>query len=167
MQPSDTPSFEYNPQVSQPSKPLPNPRLGAAWLLLGGAFSLHLWDEAAHQFLGYYNATMLALYGHFPWFPRLDMNFRGWLGTLILGNLCFLALAPWAFRNVPWLRPLGYFFAALALLESLGQLLLTMRGHTSGSVHFDGASPGFYTAPLLFVFSVYLIRNLRRSAARR
>jgi len=61
----------------------------------------------------------------------------------------------------------GYLFAALALLECLGQFLLILRGHTSGSVYFEGVSPGIYTAPLLLVFSVYLFWSLRRSATLR
>ncbi len=145
------------------SSPLPNQNFGLAWLLLGAVFGLHTWDQAAHQFLSYYNATALALYGHFSWFPKMDWEFRAWLIALILGNLGFLALTPWAFRNARWLRPAGYFFAALALLESLGQFLLTFRGHTTNSVQFEGVSPGFYTAPLLLVASAYLFRRLRQS----
>jgi len=110
---------------------------------------------------------VLALYGHFSGFPRLDMEWRTWLGVLVLGNLGFLALTPWAFRNVRWLRPIGYLFVALALLECLGQILLTVRGHTTGSVQFEGVSPGFYTAPLLLVIAAYLFWNLRRSALNR
>jgi hypothetical protein len=40
-------------------------KFGTPWLLLCQAFALHVWDEAAHDFRSYYNATVLALYGHF------------------------------------------------------------------------------------------------------
>jgi hypothetical protein len=137
---------------------------GLAWLCLSLACTLHIWDEAAHQFLPYYNATVLALYAHFGGFPRLDMEFRTWLGGLLLGNLALLALTPLAFRNARWLRPVGYFIAVVAFLECLGQVLLTIRGHTSDSVQFEGVSPGFYTAPLLLISSAYLLWSLRKSA---
>jgi hypothetical protein len=137
---------------------------GAAWLFLTVAVGLHIWDEAAHQFLSYYNATVLALYAHFGGFPRLGMEFRTWLGGLLLGNLALLASTPLAFRNARWLRPAGYFIAAVAFLECLGQVLLTIRGHTSDSVQFEGVSPGFCTAPLLLISSAYLVWSLRKNA---
>ena len=138
---------------------------GLAWLCLSLACTLHIWDEAAHQFLPYYNATVLALYAHFGGFPRLDMEFRTWLDGLLLGNLALLALTPLAFRNARWLRPAGYFIAVGAFLECLGQVLLTIRGHTSDSVQFEGVSPGFYTAPLLLIFSAWLFRSLLKGVA--
>jgi hypothetical protein len=49
-------------------------------------------------------------------------------------------------------------------LEGFGQVLLTIRGHTSDSVQFERVSPGFYTAPLLLIFSAWLFRSLRKSA---
>ena len=150
--------------MNQAAAPNPKPCFGAAWLLLGLVFSLHIVDEAAHHFLPYYNATVLHLYGHVPGFPRIDLEVRTWLGALVLGDLAFLAMMPWAFRNARWLRPVGYFVSALAVLESIGQCLLTARGHTTGSVQFDGVSPGFYTAPLLLVSSAFLLWSLRRSA---
>jgi hypothetical protein len=48
--------------------PLSQRGFGLAWLLLCVVFALHIWDEAAHDFVGYFNATVLTLYGHFSWF---------------------------------------------------------------------------------------------------
>jgi hypothetical protein len=150
--------------MSEPFKPQAIASFGTAWLLLGLAFALHIWDLAAHHFLTYYNATALVLYGHFSWLPRLDMEFRNWLVALVLANVIFLVLTPWAFQNTLWLRPSGYFLAALALLESSGQFLLTMRGRTTGSVQFEGVSPGFYTAPLLLAVAAFLFWRLHQTA---
>jgi hypothetical protein len=137
---------------------------GLAWLLLCLAFGLHIWDEAAHDFLGYYNATVLTLYGHFSWLPRMDMQFRAWLTGVVVANLLCLGLTPFALRNRWWLRPLAYLFAGIQFLNGLGHILATVRGRTVGSVRFEVVAPGFYTAPLLLVFSVLLFWSLRKSS---
>jgi len=49
---------------------------GPAWLLLCLSFAANILDDAVNDFLGYYNATVLTLYGHFSWFPRVDLSFR-------------------------------------------------------------------------------------------
>lgn len=138
---------------------------GIAWLGLSLSCLAHICDLTVNHFLDYYNATVLDLYGHFAGFPRLDLEFQKWLGALILTAFALFALTPLAFRNALWMRPIGHVFAAVALLESLAQIALTIRGHTTGSVQFDGVSPGFYTAPLLLVFAAFLFWNLRQSGA--
>lgn len=67
---------------------------GLAWLLLCLAFVAHFVEEALTGFLEYYNATVLTLYGHFSWFPRVDMEFRGWITRLIVANAVLLLLTP-------------------------------------------------------------------------
>lgn len=136
---------------------------GLAWLLLCLGFGLHTWDEAAHNFLTYYNATVLALYGHFSWFPRMDMEFRNWLARLIIANLVLLALTPLAFRNARWLRPVAYLFAVVFFLNGMWHILATIVGHTVPSVQFHGPAPGVFSAPVLLLFSSYLLWSLRRS----
>jgi hypothetical protein len=140
---------------------------GTPWLLLCLGFAAHVWDEAAHDFLSYYNATVLALYGHFSWFPRMDMQFRTWLTTLVVANLALLVLTPWAYRNARWLLPLAYVFAAVQLLNGTGHIVAAIRGRTVPSVHFEGPAPGVYTAPLLVILAAYLIWSLRNTRGRR
>src|ERR1043166_10184548 len=127
--------------------PLRHRGFGLAWLLLCMVFALHVWDEAAHDFLGYYNATVLTLYGHFSWFPRMDMTFREWLSGLVVAIVVCLALIPFAFRNSRWLRPLAYFIAGVQFAIGAGHILTTMLGGILPSVRFEGPGPGFYTAP--------------------
>jgi hypothetical protein len=136
---------------------------GTPWLLLCPAFAMHVWDEAAHDFLSYYNSTVLALYGHFSWFPRMDMQFRTWLAALLVANLMLLGLTPWAYRNARWLRPLAYVFAGIQLLNGTGHILAAIRGRTVPSVQFEGPAPGVYTAPLLVALAAYLFRALRKN----
>jgi len=138
-------------------------KFGPAWLLLCLAFGLHIWDEATHDFLRYYNATALTIWAHFSWLPRLDMEFRQWLFGTSGVTIVFLLLTPFAYRNARWIRPLGYFLAGAGLLGGLGNILATILGHSVPSVAFDGPAPGFYTAPLLVVFSLFLFWSLRKS----
>jgi hypothetical protein len=136
---------------------------GLAWLLLCLAFGLHIWDEAAHDFLRYYNATALTIWAHFSWLPRMDMEFRPWLFGVSGVTIVFLLLTPFAYRNARWIRALGYLFAGAGLAGGLGHILATILGHTVPSVAFDGPAPGFYTAPLLVVFSLFLFWSLKKS----
>jgi hypothetical protein len=142
----------------------PRENFGLAWLLLCLAFVAHVVDEALTDFLSYFNATVLTLHGHFPWFPRMDMEFRAWITALIVANAVLLLLTPFAYRNARLLRPLAYFFAAVMLVNAMGHTLTTLRGQTVPSVHFSGPAPGFYSSPLLFAAATYLLMRLRRSA---
>jgi hypothetical protein len=138
---------------------------GPAWLMVCVAFALHVWDEAAHDFLSYYNATALTLYGHFSWVPRMDMTFREWLTGMITAVVICALLTPFAFRNARWLRPVAYVFAFIQLINGLGHIAAQILGGTVPSVQFDGVSPGFYTAPLLLAASIYLFWRLRKTKA--
>jgi hypothetical protein len=138
---------------------------GLPWFFLCLAFGLHTWDEAAHDFLRYYNATVLTLYGHFSWLPRMDMTFPAWLTRLLVANLVLLALTPFALRNARWLRPVAHIFAGIEFINGVWHILASIVGYSVPSVRFDGPAPGFYTAPLLLVFSSGLFWSLRRSSA--
>jgi hypothetical protein len=139
---------------------------GLAWFLLCLAFGAHIWDEAVHGFLDYYNATILTLWAHFPWFPKIDMEFRPWLTGVSGVAIVLLLLTPFAYRNARWLRPLAYLFAGLQLLNGVAHVVVTILGHTVPSVVFDGPAPGFYSAPLLIAFSLFLFWQLRNGGAR-
>jgi hypothetical protein len=117
-----------------------------------------------HDFLGYYNATVLNLYGDVSWFPRIDLTFRAWLSGLIVAIIVCTALTPFAFHNASWLRPLAYLFALIHFLNGVGYIIAQARGRTVSPVYFDGIAPGFYTAPLLLAASTYLFWRLRRIA---
>jgi len=136
---------------------------GIAWLLLCLSFAANILDDALNDFLGYYNATVLTLYGHFSWFPRVDLSFRQWLVGATVAEAVLLLLTPLAFRNSLFLRPIAYIFSTIMLLDGCGSILATVRGHTVGSVHFTGMAPGTYSSPVLLAASAYLLRRLRSS----
>lgn len=139
------------------------PSYGLAWLLLCLAFVAHAIDEATTGFLDVYNATVLTLYGHFAWFPRLDLSTNAFLGLMIGANAVLLLLTPLAYRNSRALRPVAWLFAVVMFLNGAGHTAGTILGHTTLSVHFSRPAPGFYSSPLLFAASVYLAVRLRRT----
>jgi hypothetical protein len=141
---------------------------GLPWLLLCLALVVHCIDEAFTDFLGYFNATVLTLYGHFSRFPRIDMNFRQLVTLFVLINGGLLALTPFAYRNARFLRPVAYAFACLTLLNGMAHTVFTILGHTVPSVQFEKTAPGFFSAPLLIAGAIHLLLRLRstsRSAA--
>jgi hypothetical protein len=138
---------------------------GIAWLLLCLSFAANILDDTFNDFIGYYNATVLTLYGHFSWFPRMDLNFREWLVGVIVADVFLLILTPVAYRNPRFLRPIAYAFATIMLLLGSGTLLASVLGQTVPSVHFAGGAPGFFTSPLLLAASSLLFWRLRSSAS--
>src|SRR4029077_749398 len=136
---------------------------GMAWLLLCLAFCAHVADEALTGFLPIYNATVLALRSQYKWFPMPTFGFREWLTGLIIANTVLLLLTPFAFQNAGWLRPLAYFYSFVHLLNGMGHTLATIFGQTVSTIHFARPAPGFYSSPLLFAGSIYLLIRLRAS----
>jgi cation transport ATPase len=135
-----------------------------AWLLLCLAFCAHVADEALTGFLGIYNPTVLAMRARYSWFPMPTFEFRQWLLGLIVANAVFLLLTPFAFRNAWWLRPLGHFYAGVHLLNAMGHTVATIFGQTVSTIQFARPAPGFYSSPLLFAASIYLLVRLRALA---
>ena len=134
---------------------------GVAWFLLCLAFCAHVADEALTGFLPVYNATVLAMRTEYKWFPMPTFEFREWLIGLIFANAVLLLLTPFAFQNARWLRPLAYFHAGVHLLNGMGHTLGTIFGQTVSTIHFARPAPGFYSSPLLFAASIYLLLRLR------
>jgi hypothetical protein len=123
-------------------------------------------DEALSGFLDVYNPTVLAVRAHHSWFPMPTFEFREWLIGLIIANVVFLLLTPFAFRNAGWLRPLAYIYAGIHILNGMGHTLATIFGRTVSSVHFSRPAPGFYSSPLLLAASIYLLFRLRTGRKR-
>jgi len=133
---------------------------GFAWLLLCLSFAANILDDAVNDFLGYYNPTVLTLYGYFSWFPRIDLTFKPWLTGVVVADALLLFLTPWAYRNSRLLKPVAYAFSITMLVDGCGSILATVLGRTVGSVHFTGVAPGTYSSPLLLAASAYLLRRL-------
>jgi hypothetical protein len=145
----------------------PNTGFGWSWFALTVAFALHVVDEAFTGFLGIYNPTVTAMRARWGWFPMPRFQFREWLvGLLVAVAICF-ALSPLAARNTRWLRPLAWFYALIMLLNSLGHTLVTILGHTVAMVSVPRPAPGFYSSPLLFIGSLWMISRLVKTSRMR
>jgi len=138
---------------------------GFAWVALWAAFAAHVADEALTGFLEVYNPTVLALRQRYDWFPMPPFEFTGWLTGLVAVLAVLLVLSPFAFRGARWLRPLAYVFAVIMLVNAAGHTLGTIFGRTLPSITFERPMPGFYSSPLLFAASAYMLRALGRTAS--
>jgi hypothetical protein len=138
-----------------------NRGVGRAWVALCVALGAHIADEALTGFLAVYNPTVTALRGTLPWLPVPVFGFEAWLTGLILGTIALFGLSVFVFRGARWMRPVCYAFAVLMLVNAFGHTLRTVFGRTVGSVRFSGPMPGFYSSPLLFAASIYLLVELR------
>jgi Protein of unknown function with HXXEE motif len=130
-----------------------NSGYGVPWLLLCGAFALHVIDEALTDFLSVYNPTVRAIRARFPFVPLPTFTFRVWLSGLIAAIVLLLLLTPAAFGGASELRPWAYLFG----IVMVGNGVL----HMIGSVYRRKAMPGVYTAPLILAAGVYLLTSVR------
>ncbi len=66
-----------------------------------------------------------------------------------------VSLSPFAFRRARWMVSLSYILGVLMLANGLGHFL--------GPIYLRRWMPGVYSAPLLLVFSVYLLISVRKT----
>jgi hypothetical protein len=110
---------------------------GVAWILFAVSFATHFTDEAIHGFLPEYNSRVRMIRNKLPLLPIPTFSFASWLALLIIGFAVLLCLSPLAIV-------LGIFNAGL---------------HLVGSIWYRRRVPGFYSAPLLLIASLYLLRT--------
>ena len=88
----------------------------AAWLFLVTALALHVLDEAAHDFLPLYNATVTRFQEALGFGPP-TFSFPAWLGGLITGIAVGYLLTPWIARGGQVPRTLAAAFGLLMILN--------------------------------------------------
>lgn len=126
---------------------------GVPWLVLCGAFAIHVADEALTDFLSVYNPTVRSIRARFPFLPIPTFTFRVWLSGLIVAVLLLASLSPLAFRGVAWLRPVAYGYGIV--MAGNGVL------HLGTSVYMRKLMPGTYSAPLILAAAIYLLSVAR------
>lgn len=129
---------------------------GRGWLFLSVSLLVHVIDEAANDFLSFYNPVVEALRERVSWVPIPTFTFSVWITGLSLVVLILLLLSRLAFANSRPMRPLAYVFAALMLANGVG--------HIASSVYLDRPVPGVLSSPLLIVAATYLLLSLRQKA---
>jgi hypothetical protein len=124
-------------------------RHARAWLLLTSALALHVADEAAHDFLGFYNPFVMMLRDVllWQWLPTFELT--EWIVGLIVLGLLLLLLTRFAWQGARWIAWLSLPLGGLMLLNSLF--------HIVGSAYWQRQVPGVWSAPVLAGASVWLL----------
>jgi hypothetical protein len=126
-------------------------RFRFAWLTLCAALAIHVIDEAANDFLSYYNPTVRAVRQRVPWLPLPTFAFGDWLAGLITAIL-LLVLASLLIRR----HARGM---ALAALPFGGLMLANGVLHLAASAWLGRLMPGAWSSPLLILSSLWLLRE--------
>jgi hypothetical protein len=139
---------------------IPNTRLALAWTALTGAFALHVWDEAAHNFLATYNPVAESLRARLRPFPFPPVfTYRTWLAALVSALVLLFALVPVVRRSGRWVVPAAYLYAAVHIANGMGHIVITVA---SGR-----PAPGVWSAPLLLAAASWLVWEARADSRRR
>jgi len=121
------------------------------------AFGLHVADEAATDFLSWYNPTAQRIrsrLGGLP-FPPV-FTFWPWLLGLSAVTAILFALTPWAVTRAASLIPVAIGFS----IVNIGNGLL----HIVASIRLRQRVPGLASAPLLLGCAIWLlVASLRTS----
>lgn len=131
-----------------------------SWVALALALGLHVADEAAHDFLSFWNPLVRSLRQELPMLALPTFRFELWLGGLITVVLLLLALAWFVRRGATWMRPVSYVLAVVMM----GNGML----HIAGTIYQGRAVPGVYSSPILvFVGGSLLASALLHRRAKR
>jgi len=128
-----------------------NRKWGHSWLLLCGALALHVADEAANDFLSYYNPIVESIAERVPLLPMPVFTFGSWISGLIVAVLLLGGCSIFAYAGQNWMRYFSYFFAVF--MAGNGLLHITL------SIVFGDPVPGVWSSPLLLGGAYYLLRN--------
>jgi hypothetical protein len=147
----------YRVLIAMGSAVTPHAQFFWAWILLCLALAVHVADEARTGFLSVYNPTVRVLRQRWPWLPFPVFNFGVWLAGLVVADAILLSMSFFALRGAAWMRPLGFIFAGIMLMNSLVHMVGTIRGRTVESVRFRRPMPGFYSSPFMLLASLYML----------
>jgi len=114
------------------------------------AFGLHVADEAATDFLAWYNPAAVGIrarLGGLP-FPPV-FTFWPWLLGLSAVTAILFALTPLAFAHKAWTVPVAVVFSII----NIGNGLL----HIAASIRLRQRVPGLFSAPLLIACASWLL----------
>ncbi|MBI4889832.1 MAG: HXXEE domain-containing protein [Acidobacteria bacterium] len=125
------------------------PRYAVAWVALTLALAVHVFDEALHDFLAFYNPIAMSLRDVMLWTWMPTFEFGVWLGGLICVLAALLSMSCLAFYGARWMV-----WAALPY-----GLLMCGNGalHLAASWYLRKLVPGVWSAPLLLVCGGWLL----------
>jgi hypothetical protein len=135
----------------------PPNRWALAWAGLTAAFALHVLDEAAHDFLAWYNPAALVLrarLGGVP-FPPV-FSFRVWITALCAAVAVLAALTPLVRPGRRWTVLAASLYGAIHVANAVGHLTVSVRGRW--------LAPGVLSSPLLLGAALWLLYETGHSA---
>ncbi len=125
------------------------PRYAVAWVALTLALAVHVFDEALHDFLAFYNPIAMSLRDALLWTWMPTFEFSVWLGGLICALAALLSMSCLAFYGARWMVwasiPYGLLMCANGAL------------HLSASWYLQKLVPGVWSAPLLLLCGGWLL----------
>jgi hypothetical protein len=129
-------------------------RWALAWAALCAAFALHVLDEATHDFLSWYNPTVLAVRERVPWLPVPVFTFPVWITGLTIAVLALAALTPLVRRGRRWLVPVAYAYAVIHVANAIGHMTVSLTGRWF--------APGVQSSPVLLAAACWLMYETDR-----
>jgi hypothetical protein len=124
-----------------------------AWLLLVAALATHVIDEAANEFLGFYNPLVRSIRARVAWFPMPTFTFGIWLAGLALLVIVLALMSRAVRQGAMGTRQASWALAVIMFLNGVG--------HLGGSFFFQRWLPGTSSAPLLVGASIWLALRTR------
>jgi hypothetical protein len=118
------------------------------------AFALHVIDEAANDFLSFYNPNAVALRARVPWLPIPVFTFGVWITGLTVAVLTLAALTPLVYRGRRWIVPLAYAYGVIHVANATGHVTMSILGRWF--------APGVYSSPVLLVSALWLLYETTR-----
>ena len=129
-------------------------RWALAWAALCTAFALHVLDEAANDFLSWYNPNALAIRDRVPWLPVPVFTFRAWITGLTVAIVALAALTPFARRRRRWLVPIAYAYGLVHVANGIAHIAVSISG--------GWLAPGVYSTPILLAAATWLLYETGR-----
>jgi hypothetical protein len=93
-----------------------------AWFLLVAALATHVVDEAATDFLGFYNPLVLSIRARVPWFPMPTFTFGIWLAGLVLLVIVLALMGRPVRQGAASTRLASWVLAVIMFLNGIGHL---------------------------------------------
>lgn len=134
-------------------------RWALAWGALTAAFALHVLDEAAHDFLDWYNPTALALRGRLAGLPfPPTFSFAVWLSGLCVAVVLLAAVTPLIRPGHRWAVVAAYAYGAVHIANAIGHIAVSTTGRW--------LAPGVLSSPILLIAASWLLYETARARAR-
>ena len=156
---SETRSYIFQDQQAKATK-----RWTWSWVGLSLALGLHVFDEAANDFLSFWNPLVESLRQDVRIVPMPTFDFSVWLGGLIAAVVLLLSLKYFVRRGAAWMRPVSIALSVIMLGNGLLHILAT--------IYVGESVPGVYSSPILLIAAALLLvstiqqRAVEREAVR-